>query len=1173
MFCAISLSAQTSNKGTDFWVAYTGHIDGKVSRMTLFISSAKNTNYQVEGNNQTIASGTVQANVVTAVFIDPNIFDVYIGSSDVVEIKKGIHITSDSDVSVYCIVSHNARTSGSLILPTKSLGREYYAFSYTNAGMKSAIVNSEFTIVAVEDDTEIEIQPTATSLNGARAANSTYKISQKLNKGDVYQYQAPNDVSGSLIKTLGSCKPIAVFSGSTWASFCDSGNPQNAPSGGDNLFQQLFPVSAWGKNFVTAPFYNTENGNTDIVRIIASEDNTNITVNGSSASAGQTTLANPYSKGSIITYSTNKATVIRADKPVGVAQYQTSQNCNTANPQMNPKFPGDPEMTILNPIEQTLSDITVFSKLNSITGVNTNIQKYYLNLIIKTADVPSLKVDGKTVVDLKKIDDEYSYAIIDVSNQADQHSIAASGGFVAIAYGYGSFESYAYLAGADVKNLFQNISASTKSMQDLTVGCVDEQTGFVLKLPYQTSGIVWNVDASGTSYVDSNPAFTTALIDGKTVYIYKYPLADKVFKTAGKFKIAATVINPDPSGCNASEVISLDFEVFAPPTAAFTASSQTCMNSSVSFSDTSDGNGKTIKKWLWDFGDDKTSSEQNPVHIFTSTGKFKVNLMVSGETGCSAVFTQEILVVKLPVASFSYSIPACDNQSVTFTDASTSAEGKIVKWIWNPGDGTGAKELLTDSKFTYSYTATGTYKVSLKVVTEYGCESMLIEKDLIVNPTPVVNFVVPEVCINDQFAFFTTNTTIANGTALTYLWNFDDNLATAANPNISTTKNALHRYTKAGDYQVTLTVKSQDGCETSLTQSFTVNGAIPKASFDVVKPMALCSNKEVVFTNTSSVDFGNVGKVEWYFDYLNAPTVKIVDEDPLPGKQYRFQYPVFTSPASRSVTVRMLAYSGGTCSDEEIQVVTLLAAPKVSFSNLANVCQEVPPFQITQAKEANNQAGTGSYFGKGISISGLFSPSIAGVGKHTVKYVFQASNGCADSLSQEITVMPTPTVYAGKDTLFLEGTQIQLKSTASGSNLKYKWFPSTGLTQDDIPNPMASPHDDLIYTLSVTSDQGCVATDQISIKVLKEPSVPNTFTPNGDGVNDIWNIKNLANYPNPTIQVFSRYGDKVFTSFSATEITWDGKFHGSDIPTGTYYYIIRPGSGRASVSGSVTVLR
>ncbi len=1136
--------------------------------MTLFLSSDVNTTYTVEGNGGTISSGNITANAVTAVFIDPNIFDVYIGSSDVVEINKGIHITTGSPSSVYSIISHNARTAGSLILPTKTLGREYYAFSYQNKGNGGGTVRSEFTIVAVEDDTEIEITPTATSSNGARTANSTFKITQKLNKGDVYQYQASADVSGSLIKTLGNCKPVAVFSGSTWTAFCDADNPRAVPSGGDNLFQQLFPVSSWGKNFVTAPFYNTENGSIDIVRIIVSENNTNITVNGGTT-IGSVTLTNPYAKGSIITYYTNAPSVIRADKPIGVAHYQPSQNCNPANGLL----PGDPEMTILNPIEQTLSDITVFSKLNSVTGVNTNIQKYFLNIIIKTVDSDSLRVDGNLVSGFKPIDNQYSYVIIDVSNSQNQHRIVASGGFVAIAYGYGSFESYAYLAGADVRNLFQNLTASTRSGKSITSGCVNEATKFSLRLPYISSSIIWDIKNGQAAYTDNQPAFTTTVVDGKTIYIYNYPLADPVFASAGKNLITATSINPDPAGCDALEVTTMEFEIFDIPTAAFTAVSESCVNSEIAFRDTSQGNGKSIKKWMWDFGDGTTSSVQNPVHTYTKNGDFTVRLIVEGETGCaSPVFSKPIHITILPIANFNYSSPDCHNQLITFTDASSSAEGKIIKWTWDPGDGTAPVDLATAANFIHTYTTTGTFKASLKLLSDKSCESIVMERSIVVHPTPVINFKVPEVCISDQFAVFTDSSSIAGGGTLSYLWNFGDSLSSGGNLNTSTLKNPLHKYSKAGLYQVRLTIRSSEGCETTSVQPFQVNGAIPKAAFTVLSPNDLCSNKEVVFINNSTVDFGTIGKIEWFFDYDNAPSLKVVDEDPQPGKQYRFQYPVFTSPASKPYKIRMLAYSGGSCADEEIQIINVISAPQVAFSAMPDVCLEVSPFRISQAAEITGKTGNGAYYGKGVSASGLFDPSRAGIGTHTIKFIFTAGNGCSDSLSRDITVMPTPTVYAGRDTFLLEGDQIKLSAVAAGSNLTYKWMPATGLSRDDIPDPLASPTDDVTYSLSVTSDQGCVAIDAIFVKVLKIPLVPNTFTPNGDGVNDLWNIKYLNDYQSPTVQLFNRYGAIIYSTTGYSS-AWDGKINGTDAPVGTYYYIFQPKMGRKAISGSLTIIR
>jgi gliding motility-associated-like protein len=1180
---SFAIAQNTSNKGTDFWVAYSGHIDGKVSKMTLFLSSDITTTYKVEGLGQTIASGTITANSITPVFIDPTVFDVHIASSDLVEINKGIHITSGSPISVYAVISNSARTAGSLILPTKSLGREYYAFSYQNAGgSQNGNAKSEFTIVAVEDDTEIEITPTVSSTSGLRTANTTFKIPVKLNKGDVYQYQSTNDVSGSIIKTLGTCKPIAVFSGNTWAAFCEDGNTltnpnvtipgKPAPSGGDNLYQQLFPVSAWGKNFVTAPFYNTENGNIDAIRIIVSEDNTNISVNGSSASAFGTALANPYRKGSIITYFTNTPSIVKADKPIGVAQYQSAQNCNASN-RLAVTFPGDPEMTILNPIEQTLSDITVFSKLISVPGVRTNISKYYLNIILKTVDAPTLKVDGLAVSGFKTIDAEYSYVIIDVSTSQDQHRIVASGGFVAIAYGYGSVESYAYLAGADVKNLFQNITAKTPSNVTISSGCVNQPSKFMLKLPYQTSNIVWDMNDGNGPFTQSAPAFTTSLIDGRTIYSYNYPKADPVYATAGKYLITAVAINPNPSGCNGLEVVSFEFEIFNKPSAVYTTTLQTCVNSTITFTDASQGNGKIIKKWFWDFGDSEFSTDQNPTHKYAASGNYTVKLMVEGETGCqSEVATQTIKVIALPVVNFSASLPTCESKDITFTDLSTTAEGNIIKWTWDFGDGSTLEEKTSAAPFSHKYVLAGTYNVKLKLVTDKGCESIVFVKSIVINPVPIVNFGIPEICIRDTFAQFTDSSTIADGSVLSYSWDFGNPVSGSLNSSIL--KNPTHKYTIAGTYQVTLTVTSVSGCVTKIMKSFQVSGAVPKADFLVLNNTQLCSNKEVVFRNTSTVDFGTIGKIEWFFDYGGDLSFKLLDENPFPGKEYRIQYPIFSAPASKQFIVRMLAYSGGVCNDEEIQTITLKSAPEVVFSSIPDVCQEVPPFMLTQASEKNAQAGIGIYSGNGVSASGIFSPAQAGLGKHTIKYVFTANNGCADSLSREILVMPTPALFAGRDTIILQGGEVKLNAIASGNNLTYKWAPSLGLSRDDILDPVASPLDDVTYVLTVTSDQGCVSVDAIFVKVLKSPEVPNAFTPNGDGVNDIWNIKYLESYANASVKVFSRYGSVVYYSIKGYAQPWKGQMNGSDLPMGTYYYIIDPKTkGRKVISGAVTIIR
>jgi gliding motility-associated-like protein len=85
--------------------------------------------------------------------------------------------------------------------------------------------------------------------------------------------------------------------------------------------------------------------------------------------------------------------------------------------------------------------------------------------------------------------------------------------------------------------------------------------------------------------------------------------------------------------------------------------------------------------------------------------------------------------------------------------------------------------------------------------------------------------------------------------------------------------------------------------------------------------------------------------------------------------------------------------------------------------------------------------------------------------------------------------------------------------------------------------------------------------------------VPNTFTPNGDGINDTWLIQYLESYPNCRIQVFNRSGQLVYETKSYTSPGWDGTMNGKPLPFGTYYYVLEPGSGRKPLTGYVTIIK
>jgi gliding motility-associated-like protein len=174
---------------------------------------------------------------------------------------------------------------------------------------------------------------------------------------------------------------------------------------------------------------------------------------------------------------------------------------------------------------------------------------------------------------------------------------------------------------------------------------------------------------------------------------------------------------------------------------------------------------------------------------------------------------------------------------------------------------------------------------------------------------------------------------------------------------------------------------------------------------------------------------------------------------------------------------------------------------------------------------------------------------------------------------QTILVNPTPVADAGPDKTVLEGGVVQLTpALLSGISVTYTWTPSVGLNNPNIPDPIASPSDDITYLLTVTSDKNCTTTDQVFVKVLKAPEIPNIFSPNGDGIHDKWVITFLETYPGCTVEVFNRYGQRVYFSVGYTK-PWDGTINGKPVPVGTYYYIVDPKNGRKKQSGYVDVIR
>ncbi|RYY46708.1 MAG: T9SS type B sorting domain-containing protein, partial [Chitinophagaceae bacterium] len=194
-------------------------------------------------------------------------------------------------------------------------------------------------------------------------------------------------------------------------------------------------------------------------------------------------------------------------------------------------------------------------------------------------------------------------------------------------------------------------------------------------------------------------------------------------------------------------------------------------------------------------------------------------------------------------------------------------------------------------------------------------------------------------------------------------------------------------------------------------------------------------------------------------------------------------------------------------------------------------------------------------------------------GSYNVRHFITNSFGCnSDTAVQPVKVYAIPTVNAGPDMFVLEGGTGTLEPTYTGEDNIYLWSPSDYLNSTTIARPVTKPLMDITYRITVSNPGGCSSFDEVFIKLLKGPNIPNTFSPNGDGINDKWIIEYLDTYPNCRVLVFTRTGQKVFES-RGYKIPWNGSLNGKGLPLDTYYYIIEPENGRKPVTGYVTIIK
>jgi gliding motility-associated-like protein len=264
-----------------------------------------------------------------------------------------------------------------------------------------------------------------------------------------------------------------------------------------------------------------------------------------------------------------------------------------------------------------------------------------------------------------------------------------------------------------------------------------------------------------------------------------------------------------------------------------------------------------------------------------------------------------------------------------------------------------------------------------------------------------------------------------------------------------------------------------------------------------------------------------------------------------------------------TVTYQFTPSSSGNCAIPTSINITIATSITPTFPTVADsyCLNDLAPALPTTSKEG---------------INGTWNPSsISTANAGSTEYTFTPTGGqCGVPAQINITINPPPVLTMGPDVTITNGASTTLNVSVTGNIVSYQWKPSTGLNNAAIQDPVANPSSTTVYTLLVIDDNNCEASGSMTITVSGRSniSVPNAFSPNGDGINDTWIITNLSIYPGATVDVFNRYGQPVFHSENANKV-WDGTYNGRSLPVGTYYYIIDLKNNEKKTAGSVTIFK
>jgi gliding motility-associated-like protein len=639
---------------------------------------------------------------------------------------------------------------------------------------------------------------------------------------------------------------------------------------------------------------------------------------------------------------------------------------------------------------------------------------------------------------------------------------------------------------------------------------------------YFVRTFAWDFD-DGTNSINPNPAHT--------------------FTAPGFYDVKLVVISP--GGCRDSMVKRISVY---PQTGSFTYGPlANCGAVNVRFDAVTRGRAR----FRWDFGDGASSvtNDSFVVHNYSLIGRYLPKLIIEDLTGCliPLVGTDSISVEKVVPGFRAIPQTFCDTGTVQFIDTSSiQAAATFYKWYFGDGDSS------TVSNPRHTYIAPGRYTVSLILNTSNGCRDTLTKTNVIVvNPTPLASI------IGDSSACVPASLNYAGLLAnpdtsiVTWNWNFGNGQTSTLQNPLPTTYNAV------GNYTIRMTASSDNGCAKTDSLQLVIN-PIP----DVVASMdtTVCFGQNAFLNATGA----------FTYDWSRNPTGLSCQFCPNPNAN-----------TANDTWYYVTGTSADGCQKEDSVLVKVLQPYALNVSTILDSICFGGGIRVTASGAPRYLWSPDSTLNNATLATPLLRPRAT----TTYKVLGYDSLNCFnDSINVVIRVNANPTVNVGPDVTIQQGASTTLTGITSNDATNYLWRPNYELSCTACSTTVATPKQNTQYILTVTNASGCSRADSITVFVIcndKNIFIPNTFSPNGDGMNDVFYVRGKGLFSIKSIRIFNRVGQLVFErrDFSPNDpsVGWNGRvFDQKPVGTDSYLYVVEvlcENSYLIKLQGNVTLIQ